>query len=84
MNYLRKHWLPMVVVIAILIIGGGTILTTIWKNRLTVPMSNINVRKGPGISYQATGTLKKAQPCTLLKRRITGTVSATTTTISAG
>lgn len=69
MNYLKKHWLPMAVTIAIMIIAGGTIFATIWKNRLTVPMSNINVRRGPGISYQSNGTLKKGSAVYVVKKK---------------
>ncbi|MTV81262.1 N-acetylmuramoyl-L-alanine amidase [Secundilactobacillus folii] len=68
MKYLKQHWPPIVIALAIVLTLGIAVFQTVRQDRLTTPIANINVRTGPNINYKTKAVLKKGQSVYIVKK----------------
>lgn len=64
-----KHWVGLITALIILLIAGGLLWTFTQRNTVTATISHLNLRQGPGLSYQVTHQVKKNSRLTILNKK---------------
>lgn len=66
MHFKLKNWPGLVTSLVILLVAGGLLWVFTQHNAVTATVSNLNLRNGPGLTYQATHKVKKNSRLTIL------------------
>jgi len=65
MHFKPKNWVGLVTGLIILIVAGGLLVAFVQHNAVTATVSNLNLRKGPGLTYAATAKVQKNSRLTI-------------------
>lgn len=66
MHFKPKNWTGLITSLAILLVAGGLLLAFTHHNSVTAPLTNLNLRDGPGLTYKVTHKVKKNTRLTIL------------------
>jgi len=66
MHFKPKNWVGLVTGLIILIVAGGLLVAFVQHNAVTATVSNLNLRKGPGLTYAATAKVQKNSRLTII------------------
>ncbi|MFC6274723.1 N-acetylmuramoyl-L-alanine amidase [Levilactobacillus tangyuanensis] len=69
MHFKPKNWVGLVTSLIILVIASGLLLAFIQHNAVTARVSNLNLRRGPGLNYAVTHKVEKNSRLTILSEK---------------
>lgn len=69
MHFKPQNWVGLVTSLAILLVAGGLLFAFTQHNAVTATVSNLNLRDGPGLTYQVTHKVKKNSRLTILSEK---------------
>lgn len=66
MHFKPKNWVGLVTSLVILLVAGGLLAAFVQNNAVTATVSNLNLRQGPGLTYNVTAKVKKNSRLTII------------------
>ncbi|HIW71776.1 MAG TPA: N-acetylmuramoyl-L-alanine amidase [Candidatus Levilactobacillus faecigallinarum] len=66
MHFKPKNWIGLVTGLVILLVAGGLLWAFVQHNAVTATVSNLNLRKGPGLTYGVTAKVQKNSRLTII------------------
>lgn len=69
MHFKPKNWIGLLTGLMILLVAGGLLWAFIQHNAVTATVSNLNLRKGPGLNYAVTAKVKKNSRLTIIEKK---------------
>ena len=66
MHFKPKNWVGLVTSLIILLVAGGLLMAFVRNNAVTATVSNLNLRRGPGLTYGVTSKVAKNSRLTII------------------
>ncbi|WP_304053769.1 N-acetylmuramoyl-L-alanine amidase [Levilactobacillus namurensis] len=66
MHFKPKNWTGLVTSLIILLVAGGLLIAFVRNNAVTATVSNLNLRRGPGLTYAVTTKVAKNSRLTII------------------